>query len=137
MMGFIDAIKLGFVRYVAFTTRLSRSEYWWWILFVLFADVIVVIVGSLLFGPSIERSDTGIARQVYDGGVLAVIFYAAILVPTIAVSCRRLHDIDKSGWWLLLVFIPIIGSFILLYWFVIRGDDGDNRFGADPLAGVV
>lgn len=136
-MGFIDAVKLGFIRYFTFTTRSTRSEYWWWILFVLAADVIVVVIGSQLFGPSTQQLDSGMTRQVNDGEILAVIFHAAILVPTIAVSCRRLHDINKSAWWLLLILIPIIGCFILLYWFVIRGDDGDNRFGADPVAGTV
>ena len=137
MTGFVDSVKFGFGRYVTLTTRSSRSEYWWWILFVLSADVIVVVVSSLLFGPSIQQSDTGIARQIYDGGVFAVIFHVVILVPTIAVSCRRLHDIDKSGWWLLLIFVPIFGSFILLYWFVQPGGDSHNRFGTDPLVSVV
>lgn len=136
-MSFFDAVRFGFVRYVNFTARSSRSEYWWWILFVLLADVIVVVVSSSLFGPSIQQSHTGMPRQIYDGGNLAVIFHVAVLVPTIAVSCRRLHDINKSGWWLLLILVPVIGSFILLYWFVQPGKNSDNRFGADPLFSVV
>ncbi len=66
-------------------------------------------------------------------GGLGTIFGLAVLIPSIAVSCRRLHDIDKSGWLQLLVFIPIIGWAFLLYWFVQPGEDGQNSFGANPL----
>ena len=131
-MGFIDAVKFGFIRYFTFTTRSSRSEFWWWMLFTFLVDVILVVVNSILFGRSIQQSS---AENIflYDSGYLGAIFQLVVLIPTIAISCRRLHDIDKSGWWQLLVFIPLIGWGFLLYWFVKRGDDGENRFGADPL----
>ena len=58
-----------------------------------------------------------------------------MLLPGIAVSVRRLHDRDKSGWWLLIGFIPLIGGILLLVWMVMEGDRGDNRFGPDPKAG--
>ena len=57
----------------------------------------------------------------------------ALFLPGLAVSIRRLHDRDKSGWWVLLAFIPLIGAIILLIWFIMRGTQGPNRFGPDPL----
>jgi uncharacterized membrane protein YhaH (DUF805 family) len=131
-MGFIAAVKFGFIRYFTFTTRSSRSEFWWWILFTFMVDVILVVVNAILFGPSIQQSNAG-NLLMYDGGGLGAIFQLVVLIPTIAISCRRLHDIDKSGWWQLLIFIPLIGWGFLLYWFVKRGDDSENRFGANPL----
>ncbi len=133
IMGFIESIKSGFIRYFDFTTRSSRSEYWWWILFTWFVSIILAVVSSTLFGHTIEQTNTGGTTYSYGGGILGAIFALLVLIPSIAISCRRLHDIDKSGWWQLLVFIPLIGWGFLLYWFVKRGDDGENRFGADPL----
>jgi uncharacterized membrane protein YhaH (DUF805 family) len=63
------------------------------------------------------------------------IFSLAVLLPGIAVSVRRLHDLDRSGWWLLLAFVPVVGIIVLLIWFCTKGTDGSNRFGPDPLGG--
>ncbi len=65
--------------------------------------------------------------------ILATIWGLAILLPSIGVGVRRLHDLDKSGWWLLLCLIPIIGFLVLLFWFIQQGTRGQNRFGADPV----
>ncbi len=67
---------------------------------------------------------------------LSSVFSLATLLPGLAVGARRLHDIDKSAWWLLLCFVPVIGWILLLVWAVFEGTKGDNRFGPDPLAGV-
>jgi uncharacterized membrane protein YhaH (DUF805 family) len=64
------------------------------------------------------------------------IFSLAVLLPGIAVAARRLHDVDRTGWWLLLAFIPVVGLIVLLIWFCTKGTDGSNRFGPDPLRGV-
>ena len=132
-MGYTDAVKFGFIRYFDFTTRSSRSEFWWWILFTFLVGVALVIVNSILFGPSIQQSDAGGTYVHFGGGVFGTIFEVVILIPTIAICCRRLHDTDKSGWRQLLAIIPIIGWCILLYWFVQPGEDGQNSFGANPL----
>ena len=64
------------------------------------------------------------------------IFSLVVLLPGIAVGVRRLHDLDRIGWWLLLAFVPLVGTIILIVWFCTRGTPGPNRFGPDPLAGV-
>ena len=136
-MDFIDSTKSGFTRYFDFTTRSSRSEYWWWALFVILVSIVLVVVNSILFGPTVGESHTGGITYMYDGGILGLIFTLLTLIPWVALGCRRLHDVDKSGWWQLIMIIPLIGFLVLLYWFVKRGDVGQNRFGADPLASAV
>ncbi len=133
-MGFMDSIKSGFIRYFYFSNRSSRSEFWWWVLFLFLVGIISFVVNSILFRPAIMVGNDGTMHEIYDGGILGAIIEAAVFIPSIAVTCRRLHDVNKSGWWQLLVFIPVIGWIILLIWYVKGGDAGENRFGTDPLA---
>jgi uncharacterized membrane protein YhaH (DUF805 family) len=110
-------------RYAEFSGRSQRKEYWMFTLGVIIAEVVIMIVEGIL----------GINRMV--GGIYGPIlslFVLALIIPSLAVSIRRLHDIDKSGWFLLLAFIPLIGSIILLVFFCTNGTSGPNRFGADP-----
>jgi len=116
-MGFGQAISAGFSNYVNFSGRASRSEYWYWILFIFIADIVAGIIDSVL----------GI--QIVTG-----LFGLVTIIPNIAIAIRRLHDLDRTGWWILLGFIPLIGWIILLIWYVTKGTDGPNRFGPDPLA---
>ncbi|MEO3433885.1 DUF805 domain-containing protein [Inquilinus sp. CAU 1745] len=120
-MGFGDAIKSGFSGYVKFGGRSSRSEYWYWVLFILLVQLVLGVIESAVL-PITSR------------GILVGIFGLIVLLPNIAVSVRRLHDIDKSGWWLLIGLIPILGVIVLIVFFCLKGTDGDNRFGPDPLA---
>ena len=106
-MNFIDAINAGFKGYVVFTGRAVRSEYWYWVLFSVIAQVIL----SVIYKP------------------LDWVFILATFLPSVAVAVRRLHDIDKSGWWLLIGFIPILGAIYLIWQFCIPGTAGPNRFG--------
>ena len=115
-MDFGTAVKTGFSKFATFEGRASRSEYWFYTLFVFATSVVLNIIDAV----------TGI-------GVLSVIFALVTLIPSIAVAVRRLHDTDRSGWWYLLVLIPLIGIIVLIIWFCGRGTTGDNRFGADPL----
>lgn len=117
-MNFGQAISSGFSNYVNFSDRAIRSEYWYWVLFVCLAEVVTSII------------DYAIGFQVTTG-----LLGLAVILPGLAVSVRRLHDLDRTGWWLLLGFIPLIGSIILIVWFCTRGTPGPNRFGPDPLAG--
>lgn len=132
-MGFVGSIKSGFSRFIDFKTRSSRSEFWWWVLFTTLASLALTAVGGVLFGPTVEQTNAGGTMMTYDGGMLSVIFNIVIFLPYISITCRRLHDIDKSGWWQLIFLIPLIGFIILIYWFVKSGNDGPNRFGDDPL----
>jgi uncharacterized membrane protein YhaH (DUF805 family) len=116
-MDFATAVKTVLTqRYADFNGRSIRPEYWWWVLFAVIASIVLQLVDNLFGFP-----------------LLGSIFSLATLVPGIAVGVRRLHDLDKSGWWLLIAF-TIIGAFVLLYWFTQEGTKGDNQFGPQPAA---
>lgn len=119
-MNFTEAVSSGFRNYVNFSTRAIRSEYWYWVLFGFLVSIAARIVDWIIIPGA-------------DVGPVGVIAGLALLLPGIAVSVRRLHDRDYSGWWLLLAFLPLVGFIILIVWFVMRGTEGDNRFGPDPL----
>jgi uncharacterized membrane protein YhaH (DUF805 family) len=106
--------------YAKFTGRASRSEYWWFFL-LSFAVLIVASVLDRILG----LSKLGVG-PLYGIGALALI------VPSIAVGIRRLHDQGKSGWYYLIGLIPLVGGLVLLYWFVTKGTTGTNEFGGDP-----
>ena len=119
-MNFGEAIASGFSNYVNFSSRAARSEYWYWVLFNVLAQVVTEIIDNAVIGMSVTTA----------------IFSLAVLLPGIAVAARRLHDVDRTGWWLLLAFVPVVGLIVLLIWFCTKGTDGSNRFGPDPLRGV-
>jgi uncharacterized membrane protein YhaH (DUF805 family) len=119
-MNFADAVKSGFQNYVTFSSRAARSQYWYWALFCILVGIGSVVIDAALFSRSYIRPVNAIAELV-------------LFLPTLAVSIRRLHDLDRSGWWFLLIFIPLIGGIWLLVWFCMRGTVGPNRFGPDPL----
>ena len=123
-MGFTEAIASGFRNYVNFRTRAPRSEYWYWTLFVLLLTIVTSVIDYAAFGPTEISPLTAIASL-------------ALFLPGLAVSVRRLHDIDRTGWWLLLILIPLIGWIILIVWACMRGTVGPNRFGLDPFEGKV
>jgi uncharacterized membrane protein YhaH (DUF805 family) len=114
-MNFVQAIRSGFSNYVQFGGRACRSEYWYWTLFSILASIVANVVDATL--------GTGII-----GGITGL----ALLLPGLAVSARRLHDIDRTFWWVLITF-TVIGVLVLLYWDCLRGTVGPNRFGPDPL----
>lgn len=113
--GFSEAVLSGFRKYVDFSGRSRRSEYLFWTLFVILAYIIAAIIDWLT-----------------TGFVLSVLVLVGTFLPSLAVDVRRLHDIDKSGWWDLIGLIPFVGSIILLAWFIEEGTPGPNRFGAQP-----
>lgn len=117
-MEFGEAIRTCLSKNVTFSGRASRSEFYFLNLFVtivsLVCGVIGVAIGARLFGEIIGLG---------------------LLLPIIAVSVRRLHDIDRSARWMLLYFVPLIGWIVLLVWACRRGTAGPNHYGADPLAG--
>src|SRR4051812_49802207 len=95
-MNFVQAVQTCLKKYADFSGRASRSEFWWFFL----AQVIVLVVAGMI-------SDT-----------LSLIISLGLLLPGLAVGARRMHDIGKSGWFLLLGFIPLLGALILIYFFV-------------------
>ena len=121
-MNFTQAIASGFQNYVNFSGRAARSEYWFWTLFVVLLSIVAGLIDLALF-----RS--------LDFSPLQSLVGLGLFLPGLAVSIRRLHDLDRTGWWFLLVF-TIIGAIVLLVWNCMRGTIGPNRFGPDPLGGV-
>lgn len=118
-MSFMEAVKTCYSKFATFSGRASRSEYWWFFLFFIIVYFILGFLAGML-GSDIVMMLTGA-------------FGLISLIPSLAVGARRLHDIDKSAWWLLISIIPIV-SLILIYFFALKGTDGDNQYGADPLA---
>jgi len=119
-MNFFEAVSSGFHNYVNFSGRAVRSEYWYW---TLFATVVVAVLGAIdqLLYPG---------ARIGTFSIVDMIISLALVLPSIAVSVRRLHDIDRTGWWVLLGF-TIIGVLLLIYWACQRGTVGQNRFGPD------
>jgi uncharacterized membrane protein YhaH (DUF805 family) len=111
--------------YVDFSGRARRKEYWMFVLINMLISIGLLIVDGI----------TGTYNAELGWGLLSGIYALAVLIPSIAVGVRRLHDRDKSGWWLLILLIPLIGAIVILVWFILDGHRGDNRFGADPKAG--
>jgi uncharacterized membrane protein YhaH (DUF805 family) len=123
MVDFGTAVKLGFQRYVDFSDRSTRAEYWWWGLFTVVASFALFIADTLT-GNSSTLSGLG--------GLLDMLFTLATIIPSLALGARRLHDINRTGWWLLLLFVPVIGWIVLIVWAIERGDKGTNKYGPDP-----
>lgn len=117
--SFGQAITICLNRSFVFRGRAPRSEYWFFSLFVVLMTIGADILGAVWGGR------VGLAVKV----IVNLVFFFASL----SVYVRRLHDIDRSGWWYWLVLIPIIGWIILFVWLCIRGTRGPNRFGPDPL----
>lgn len=123
-MTFFSAVAICFSKYVTFSGRARRAEYWWWALFVFIGGVVFGGADVIFFGvPEIA-------------GPTTVLFDLITFLPGLSVWVRRLHDTDRSGWWTLLILIPLIGWLILLIWTLSKGTDGSNRFGADPITGA-
>lgn len=123
-MDFMTSVRTVLGKYATFSGRAQRSEYWWFALFTFVAGVILAFIDGIVFGMAAGGQPVSI---------LSGLFSLAMLLPGIAVAVRRLHDIDRTGWWLLLFLIPVLGFLVLLYFFIQRGTAGTNRFGADPL----
>ena len=116
-------------RYADFSGRSRRKEYWMFTLFTFLVGIVAGVLGILLGGTS-EAGPNGIFF------VLVGIPILALLIPSIAVTVRRFHDQDKSGWFYLLALIPYVGGIIVLVFMCLEGTRGPNRFGPDPKQAV-
>ncbi|WP_204477422.1 DUF805 domain-containing protein [Aeromonas veronii] len=115
MNWYISVLK----QYAVFSGRARRTEYWMFVLCNVIVMLLVGMVDKLIGG---------------DNELISSIYSLAVLLPSLAVAARRLHDTDRSAWWLLLGLIPIIGTLVLIYFMVCNGQQGPNRFGDDPKA---
>ena len=109
-------------KYAVFSGRARRKEYWYFALF----NLIIALVLGLIDGL------VGTYSVVGGLGLLGGLYYLAVLLPTIGVSVRRLHDTGRSGWWLFIVLIPLIGAIILLIYMVSDSQAGTNQYGPSP-----
>lgn len=110
--------------YAVFSGRARRMEYWMFVLFNVIFAIIAMILDNVL----------GLAIKDVGYGPIYILYALATLLPGLAVGVRRLHDIGKSGWYLLLGLIPCVGGIILLVFAVTAGDVGENEYGPDPMA---
>lgn len=129
------AVRTCLSKYATFSGRAPRSEFWWFILSVWVIGLILGAVDLTLFGQSETiTTDTSISMsRETQFAPFSSIFGLLVLLPSLSVAVRRLHDIARSGWWILLGLIPLIGTIILLVWYASKGTEGPNRFGDDPL----
>ncbi len=106
-------------RYAEFAGRSDRPEFWWFALINLIVSLVIYAIGIAAFG--------------YNGGqILGFVYGLATLLPSLGVEIRRLHDTNRSGWWILIALIPLIGVITLIVFFASPGTQGSNRFGPPP-----
>jgi len=117
-MSFADAIRTCLMlKYADFSGRARRSEYWWFFLFNVLLSIVVNVIGSAI-----------------HFGLLSYLVSLALLLPGVGVAVRRLHDTGKSGWWLLIGLIPVVGAIILLVYFVTDSNAAGAKYGPAPKA---
>ena len=118
-MRFVQAISSGFSNYVSFSGRARRSAYWYW---TLFATLVTGVAFSIdaVFGT-------------LSTNIIVFIATLGLCLPGLAVTIRRLHDTNHSGWWVLVTFGALPGVLLLIFWFCMKGTEGPNRFGPDPI----
>ncbi len=139
---FLDTLKK---RYAQFTGRASRSEFWYFILFSMIISIVLGILDGVLgtthsygmetLAVASTNTELASASMTQTIGYMQTLYGLFVLIPSIAVSMRRLHDIGKSGWWLLIGIIPIvnfIGIFVLIYFYATDSQSGENTYGENP-----
>jgi uncharacterized membrane protein YhaH (DUF805 family) len=118
-MSFSEAVRSGFDHYTDFDGRASRPAFWWWVLF----GVLVAIAANIL-------------DAIIGTVILSAIVGLGLLLPNLSVSIRRLHDIDRTGWWILIAFIPLVGLIVLLVFYLQDSDPGENSYGPPMAEGL-
>jgi len=113
MNWYIEVLK----KYAVFSGRASRTEYWMFFLFNIIIAILLGVIEGLIGSP----------------GVVGLLYGLAVLIPSIAVGVRRLHDTDRTGWWLLIGLVPLIGLIVLIVFLVQASTEGDNQYGSIPV----
>lgn len=131
-VDFKTSVTTCLSKYATFSGRAVRSELWWFVLFNIILSIVAGVLDRTLFGVHDMRTSMGDGSMGfnYQPSLFGSVVSLALLLPNLAVAARRLHDIDKSGWWMLIGIIPVIGWLVLIYWYVQEGTKGSNRFGA-------
>jgi uncharacterized membrane protein YhaH (DUF805 family) len=110
--------------YVGFSGRARRKEYWMFVLFNILFAVVAMVLDNVF----------GLASEKLHYGPIYGLYALAVFLPGLAAGIRRLHDTDRSGWWLLLCLVPLVGLVVIVF-LALEGTPGSNRFGPDPKAG--
>ena len=124
-MDFMTAVRTCLSKYVDFSGRARRSEYWYFALFSFLVGIVTNILDAVV-GTDYDGATSG--------GLINTVVSLALFLPSLAVGVRRLHDIDKSGWWILIGIIPIIGWILIIVWFC-TDSKADNKYGPNPQTG--
>ena len=118
MSWYLQALK----KYAVFSGRSRRMEYWYFVLFNIIVSIVLGVIDGLL----------GTSGSYAGAGLLSGIYGLAVLIPTLAVTVRRLHDTDRTGWWILIALVPLIGVIVLLVFAALDGTPGNNQYGPNP-----
>jgi len=119
--GFMNWYLKAFKNYAVFNGRARRKEYWYFVLFNIIFSILLTAVDS--FAGTLDANGSGLLSSIYA---------LVVFLPSIAVAVRRLHDVDKSAWWMLIGIVPVIGVIILFIFMVKEGDPYENRYGINP-----
>lgn len=124
MHWYIDVLK----NYVGFSGRARRMEFWaFWLISAVVSAILSLI--DYYIGTAGRNAEGWYS---FGGGLLSGIYGLAVLLPTLAVQFRRLHDTNRSAWWILIWLIPLVGWIVLLVFYLLPGTEGPNRYGPDP-----
>ena len=115
-MTFVQAIQSGFRNYANFMGRSRRSAFWWWVLFQFLALMVAAVLDSVIRTP-----------------LFYMLTALGLLLPALALEIRRLHDTNRSGWWVFISLVPIVGIILLIVWWCGEGTRGPNKYGVDPM----
>ena len=118
-MGFGEAVSTCFKKSVVWEGRASRAEFWWFYL----AQILIIFAAAII-------------DQIIGTGFLYIIAVIVVILPSIAVLVRRLHDTDRTGWWFWIYLLPVIGLIVILVFTLTGGDEGDNKYGPNPYGSV-
>lgn len=125
-MDFMTAVRTCFSKYVGFSGRARRSEFWYFVLFTFLVGIVTSILDAVL----------GTGYDDTTGGLVNTLGSLVLFLPSLAVGVRRLHDTGRSGWWILIGIIPIVGWILLIVWYCTDTKPGDNQYGPDPKQGA-
>ena len=135
-MNFIQSIRTCMRKYVNFSGRATRSEFWWFYLFTVLVNLVATsqassFVPTLLDGQDMTENESSYFLNNFFFLYLSTITSLILLLPSLAVAVRRLHDVGRSGWWILIAF-TVIGIIPLLIWYVTDTTDEENVYGPNP-----
>lgn len=128
-MKFTESVKEFFSRYTDFRGRTPRSGYWWVVLFLVLGSFAMWALDMVFFQGMYPQDllDQGL-------GPVSLLFIAATFIPNLALGFRRLHDTNRSAWWLLIGLVPFAGAVVLIVFYLLPSTPGDNNYGPNPLA---